>query len=61
MLPTREQYVTVWRALEHLVPEDGLHTAYLPLLRSLSAALGKTDAFLRGAFCLAVFRRRATA
>ena len=58
MLPTREQYVTVWRALEHLVPEDGLHTAYLPLLRSLSAALGKTDAFLRGAFCLAVFQER---
>ena len=58
MLPTREQYVTVWRALEHLVPEDGLHTAYLPLLRSLSTALGKTDAFLRGAFCLAVFQER---
>ena len=58
MLPTREQYVTVWRALEHMVPAEGLHTAYLPLLRTLSAALGKTDAFLRGAFCLAVFRER---
>ena len=58
MLPTREQYVTVWRALEHLVPEEGLRTAYLPLLRSLSAALGKTDSFLRGAFCLAVFQER---
>ena len=41
MLPTREQYVTVWRALEHLVPEDGLHTAYLPLLRSLSRGAGQ--------------------
>ncbi len=58
MLPTREQYVAAWRLLEHMVPPEGLHTAYLPLLRSLSAVLGKTDAFLRGAFCLAVFRER---
>ena len=58
MLPTREQYVAVWRMLEHLVPADGLHTPYLPLLRTLSVSLGKTDAFLRSAFCLALFHER---
>ena len=58
MLPTREQYVAVWRMLEHLVPTDGLHTPYLPLLRTLSVSLGKTDAFLRSAFCLALFHER---
>ncbi len=58
MLPTREQYVAVWRMLEHLVPADGLHTPYLPLLRTLSVSLGKTDTFLRSAFCLALFHER---
>ncbi len=58
MLPSREQYAVVWRTLVHMTPEGALHTAYLPLLRSLSAALGKTDSFLRSAFCLAVFQER---
>ena len=58
MLPSREQYAAVWRSLVHLTPEGALHTAYLPLLRSLSAAMGKADGFLRSAFCLAVFRER---
>ena len=58
MLPSREQYAAVWRTLVHMTPEGALHTAYLPLLRSLSAALGKTDSFLRSAFCLAVFQER---
>ena len=58
MLPSREQYAAVWRTLVHMTPEGALHTAYLSLLRSLSAALGKTDSFLRSAFCLAVFQER---
>ena len=58
MLPSREQYAAVWRSLVHLTPEGALHTAYLPLLRSLSAAMGKADGFLRSAFCLAVFQER---
>ena len=58
MLPSREQYVAMWRALEHLAAAGELHTAYLPLLRSLSAYMGKTDAFLRCAFCLEVFQER---
>ena len=58
MLPSREQYVAMWRALEHLVAAGELRTAYLPLLRSLSAHMGKTDAFLRCAFCLEVFQER---
>ena len=58
MLPSREQYAAVWRSLVHLTPEGALHTAYLPLLRSLSAVMGKADSFLRSAFCLAVFQER---
>ena len=58
MLPSREQYAAVWRTLVHLTPEGALHTAYLPLLRALAAAVGKTDGFLRSAFCLAVFQER---
>ena len=58
MLPSREQYAAVWRSLVHMTSEGALHTAYLPLLRSLSAAMGKADGFLRSAFCLAVFRER---
>ena len=58
MLPSREQYAAVWRSRVHLTPEGALHTAYLPLLRSLSAAMGKADSFLRSAFCLAVFQER---
>ena len=58
MLPSREQYAAVWRSLVHMTSEGALHTAYLPLLRSLSAAMGKADSFLRSAFCLAVFQER---
>ena len=58
LLPSREQYIAAWRQLEHLVPLEGLHAAYLPLLRSLSSVMGKTDAFLRSAFCLEVFQER---
>ena len=58
MLPRREQYVAAWRLLLRLVPDEGLKTPYLPLVRTLSAHMGKSDAFLRSAFCLAVFQER---
>ena len=59
MLPSREQYVAAWRALTHLAPNgEELCAAYLPLLRTVSAAMGKTEAFLRSALCLAVFQER---
>lgn len=58
LLPSRDQYVSAWRALEHTVPEGGLTMGYLPFLRSLAPELGKTDSFLRAALCLEVFRER---
>ena len=58
LLPTREQFAAAWRFLERTVPEDGLTTGYLPLLRTLAAELGKAEPFPRAALCLAVFAER---
>ena len=56
--PGREQCVRLWRALQKTVPPDGLTAAYLPLLRSLAAAMGGADPFPRAALCLEVFSER---
>ena len=58
LLPTREQFAAAWRFLERTVPEGGLTTGYLPLLRTLAAELGKAEPFPRAALCLAVFAER---
>ncbi len=58
LLPTREQFAAAWRFLERTVPESGLTTGYLPLLRTLAAELGKAEPFPRAALCLAVFAER---
>ena len=58
LIPSREQFVRLWRALQKTVPTDGLTAPCLPLLRTLAASLGGADAFLRSALCLAVFRER---
>lgn len=58
MLPSREQYVSAWRMLEHTVPPGGLRDGYLPLLRTIAAVMGKSEPFLRAALCLEVFRER---
>ena len=58
LLPTREQFASAWRFLERTVPEGGLTTGYLPLLRTLAAELGKAEPFPRAALCLAVFTER---
>lgn len=58
LLPTREQFAAAWRFLERTVPEGGLTTGYLPLLRTLAAELGKAEPFSRAALCLAVFAER---
>ena len=57
-LPTREQFAAAWRFLDRTVPEDGLTTDRLPLLRLMAAALGGTEPVLRAAMCAAVFRER---
>ena len=58
LIPSREQFVRIWRTLEKTVPPDGLTADYLPLLRTLAAATGGADPFLRSAFCLEVFAER---
>ena len=58
LLPTRDQFAAAWRFLERTVPDGGLTTGYLPLLRQLAAELGKTEPFPRAAVCLSVFAER---
>ena len=58
LLPTRDQFAAAWRFLEHTVPEPGLTTGYLPLLRAMAAELGKTEPFPRASLCLEVFAER---
>ena len=59
LLPAREQYVLAWRALEQFLPPHQTVTMpYLPLLRSISARIGRTEPFLCSALCLAVFAER---
>ncbi len=56
--PTREQCVRAWRSLQHLVPQEGLTTDYLPLVRQIAAAMTGAEPFLRAAFALEIFRER---
>ena len=58
LLPGREQCVRAWRALERCTSGKPLCTAYLPLLRQISAELGGTEPFLRAALCLEIFAER---
>ncbi len=57
-LPSRQQFAAAWRFLERSVPETGLTTEWLPLLRLMAAQVGGTEPFLRAAVCAAVFRER---
>ena len=57
LLPSREQFVRVWRALEREV--DGTLTSpELPFLRRLSADALGAESFPRTVMCLAVFAER---
>lgn len=59
LLPAREQYVIAWRVLEQFLPsEKTISMPYLPLLRSISSRIGRTEPFLCSAMCLAVFVER---
>ncbi len=58
LIPSRDQFVRLWRQLQKAIPPEGLTTPYLPLLRTAAAALGGTDAFLRSALCLEIFAER---
>ena len=58
LLPNREQCVSIWRALRHLVPAEGMTADYLPLLRTVSKSVAGSEPFLRTAFCLEIFAER---
>ena len=58
LLPSRDQFVRLWRDLQKTASAGRLTAPYLPLLRSLSASVGGNDAFARTAFSLAVFAER---
>ena len=58
LLPQREQCVRIWRAMQPMVPPEGLETDYLPFIRQLAAEAGGTETFARTALCLEVFRER---
>ena len=58
LLPPREHCVRAWRALQRMVPPEGVQTYYLPFVRQLAAETGGAEAFARAALCLEVFRER---
>ncbi len=58
LLPDREQFVSLWRAIERMEQEQDVDTAQFPVLRRLAASLRGKDAFLRAALGVAVFTER---
>ncbi|MBR5571126.1 MAG: single-stranded-DNA-specific exonuclease RecJ [Oscillospiraceae bacterium] len=58
LMPSRGQFAAVWRSLERVVPTEGITAAYLPLLRTISAAATGAEPFLHSAFALELFRER---
>ncbi len=58
LVPSRGQFAAVWRSLERAIPAEGLTAAYLPLLRTISAAATGAEPFLHSAFALELFRER---
>ena len=58
LLPSREQFVRVWRILERDVGDGGLSGPELPLLRRIAAELPGTESFLRTALSLEIFAER---
>ena len=56
MLPSREQFVRLWRTLEKM-PQP-ISEAEFPLLRRLSSDLSGAESFLRTMVCLFVFQER---
>ena len=58
LLPRREQFVSLWRAIERLEREELWEGGRLPMLRSLAAALDGTESFLRAAVGVEIFAER---
>ena len=58
LLPEREQFAAVWRAIVSLDQSDSEISDQFPVLRHLAASLNGADAFLRAAMGVAVFAER---
>ena len=58
LLPGREQFVALWRAIERMERDGFTEGAHLPTLRRLASALDGSDSFLRAALGLQVFAER---
>ena len=58
LLPSREQFVRVWRFLEREGATQSLSAPELPLLRRIAAEITGAECFVRAALCLEVFAER---
>ena len=58
LLPGREQFVALWRAIERMAREDCASMPRLPTLRRLAASLEGAESFLRAAAGLEIFAER---
>ena len=58
LLPSREQFIALWRAVERLGRGGPFCCHRLPMLRRLAAALDGGESFLRAAFGVEVFAER---
>lgn len=58
LLPEREQFAGLWRAIERMEREEGGEVSRLPALRRLAAAAGGAESFLRAVLGVEVFAER---
>ncbi|MBR3560253.1 MAG: single-stranded-DNA-specific exonuclease RecJ [Oscillospiraceae bacterium] len=58
LMPSREQFVRVWRILERDAALGVLSAPELPLLRRIAAEVTGAESFLRTALCLDIFAER---
>ena len=58
LLPAREQFVALWRAIERLEQEGCPCAPRLPTLRRLAGVLDGSDSFLRAVLAVEVFAER---
>jgi len=58
LLPAREQFIALWRAIERMDADNCSCAARLPVLRRLAAHLDGSESFLRAAFAVEVFAER---
>ena len=58
LLPSREQFVRIWRVLERSAGDGALSGPELPLLRRIASELPGAEGFLRTALSLEIFAER---